>query len=344
DLLGLRIGSIFVILVASLLGGLLPIIFKPSRPGRATALLYDFFKYFGSGVIIATAFIHLLTPGIEALGSECLTGTWTEYPWAPALAMISLFVVFLVELIAFRVGTSRLERLHAAYDSHGHGAVGGAAHGPEPSTPRAPPANELAIQTNLGSDGTIGEAHGETKAKHFDAEHGHSHPHTVSNSAMAQLLGVGILEFGVVFHSILVGLTLAVDGEFKILFVVLTIHQAFEGLGLGARLSALVLPQGYRWVPYAGAILFACTTPVGIAVGLGARKSYEPESPTALMVSGVFDSLSAGVLLYTGVAELLAHEFLFNPHLARMSNKRLTFACVSMLLGAALMSLLGRWA
>jgi hypothetical protein len=38
-----------------------------------------FAKFFGSGVIIATAFIHLLAPAWGELTSPCLTGTWTEY-------------------------------------------------------------------------------------------------------------------------------------------------------------------------------------------------------------------------------------------------------------------------
>ena len=40
---------------------------------------FSFAKYFGSGVIIATAFIHLLDPALDALGSECLTGAWQDY-------------------------------------------------------------------------------------------------------------------------------------------------------------------------------------------------------------------------------------------------------------------------
>ena len=258
--------------------------------------------------------------------------------------MFSLFAIFLVELIAFRVGTARLEKARAAaYDSHGHGVGGaGAAHGPEPSTPREPPAGTLTLPA-VSSRSVATSA--------TEKHHGHGHEvesgdqlHTMSDSTFTQLIGVAILEFGVMFHSVLIGLTLAVDQEFKLLFAVVTVHQLFEGLGLGARLSALVLPRGYHWVPIVGAILFGVTTPIGIAAGLGARSTYAPESSTALIVSGIFDALSAGILLYTGVAELLAHEFLFNPHLARMSNRRLTFACVSMLFGAGLMALLGRWA
>lgn len=44
--------------------------------------IYDicsFAKYFGSGVIIATAFIHLLSPALDELGSPCLSAEWQVY-------------------------------------------------------------------------------------------------------------------------------------------------------------------------------------------------------------------------------------------------------------------------
>jgi solute carrier family 39 (zinc transporter), member 1/2/3 len=47
-------------------------------------------KYFGSGVIIATAFIHLLAPANEALGSSCFpedSGV-QAYPWAEGIALM----------------------------------------------------------------------------------------------------------------------------------------------------------------------------------------------------------------------------------------------------------------
>ena len=79
----------------------------------------------------------------------------------------------------------------------------------------------------------------------------------------------------------------------------------FEGLGLGTRLAALELPAAYSsWVPFAGAILYGCTTPIGIAAGLGIRTSYNPGSTTSSIVGGIFDSLSAGILLYTALVEV----------------------------------------
>jgi len=57
----------------------------------------------------------------------------------------------------------------------------------------------------------------------------------------------------------------------------------------------------------------------------------------------VLDSTSAGILIYTGLVELLARDFLFNPELTR-DSRRLIFMVVCVFLGAALMALLGKWA
>lgn len=78
----------------------------------------------------------------------------------------------------------------------------------------------------------------------------------------------------------------------------------FEGLGLGSRLAFLKLPRKYNYVPYAGALLYTIMTPLGIAIGLGVRTTYNPDSTTASIVSGTLDAISAGILLYTGLVEV----------------------------------------
>lgn len=78
----------------------------------------------------------------------------------------------------------------------------------------------------------------------------------------------------------------------------------FEGLGLGSRLAYLRLPESYNYVAIVAAILYGLTTPIGIAAGLGVRTTYNPESTTASIVSGVMDALSSGVLIYTGLVEV----------------------------------------
>lgn len=72
-------------------------------------------------------------------------------------------------------------------------------------------------------------------------------------------------------------------------------------------------------------------------------RTYNSGSYTAHVVSGVLDSMSAGILIYTGLVELLARDFLFNPTRTK-DNKRLAFMLGCVFVGAGLMALLGKWA
>lgn len=91
--INLRIGGIFIILVTSLLTTLLPIITHRIPKYHMPAPAFDFAKYFGSGVIIATAFLHLLAPSVEELSSPCLNKAFGVYTFAFAFAMISMLCV-----------------------------------------------------------------------------------------------------------------------------------------------------------------------------------------------------------------------------------------------------------
>ncbi|KAJ7694650.1 ZIP-like iron-zinc transporter [Mycena rosella] len=325
--LGLRVASVFIVLVCATSGTLFPVLARRSKWLHVPKGVFDFAKYFGSGVIIATAFIHLLSPGLDELSSPCLSPGWSEYPYALALCLLSIFSIFILELIAFRWGTSKLEKLGLRHDPHGHYTGSHAAHGPEGS--QTPPKEHST---------------GDVEAQREEHHHHHGELTHLDDSASAQIVGIAILEFGVILHSVLIGLTLAVDEGFKILFVVIVFHQTFEGLGLGSRLAFIKLPPRFNYVPVLAAIIYGLSTPVGIAVGLAVRSSYNPGSATASIVSGVLDSLSAGILIYTGLVELLAHEFLFNKEMMNSSNGKLAYALGTMLLGCGVMALLGKWA
>ena len=93
-------------------------------------------------------------------------------------------------------------------------------------------------------------------------------------------------------------------------------------------------PAAKKWTPYYMAAGYAVTTPVSIAVGLGVRGSYAPGSETGLVVNGVFDAVSAGVLIYTGLVELMAHEFMFSEVMRRAEGRVVCGAFGMMCLGA----------
>ncbi|KAI9739667.1 MAG: hypothetical protein M1834_006385 [Cirrosporium novae-zelandiae] len=293
-------------------------------------------KYFGSGVIIATAFIHLLAPANEALTDDCLTGPITEYSWVEGIVLMTVMIQFFVELMVMR---------YASFGSDGHD------HEPTDNSNTTD-----AFDTEPNKSLPLREPIAPTNHQPGEDHLGHSreHPddteigilgHPKAEDYAAQMTAIFILEFGIIFHSIFIGLTLAVSGkEFNTLYVVLVFHQTFEGLGLGSRLAASPWPKSKRWTPYILAMIYGLTTPIAIAIGLGLRNSYSNNAQKTLIVNGVFDSISAGILIYTGVVELLAHEFLFSPYMRRAKMRTVMSAYGLMCLGAGLMALLGKWA
>jgi len=85
--------------------------------------------------------------------------------------------------------------------------------------------------------------------------------------------------------------------------------------------------------------MFTLTTPVAIAIGLGVRSSLNMESIGINIVSGVFDSISAGILMYNGFSLLFSA---FNDYPGRLGMKLLAY--VTTCFGVGIMALLGKWA
>ncbi|KAK4979573.1 hypothetical protein LTR28_003838 [Elasticomyces elasticus] len=329
-------------------------------------------KYFGSGVIIGTSFIHLLSPANDALRNPCLTGPITDYDWVSAIVLMTIFILFFVELMTMRYATfghshdeddyeiaSPVPADHAHAHSHGGKAARGSATGPDPGTSQNNRTNRAAMAPRAPSCPTNqqmpGDDHLSHAREHTDNDdvsaswqeeatgHGHSHHHhhhhhahgIVPETYAAQMKALFILEFGVIFHSIFIGLALAVSGaEFDTLYVVLVFHQTFEGLALGSRFGSVPWPKSKRWTPYLMGLGYGFSTPIAIAVGLAVRGTYPPHSQTTLIVNGVFDSVSAGILIYTGLVELMAHEFMFSNYMQRAPIRAVLAAFGTMCAGA----------
>ena len=112
-------------------------------------------------------------------------------------------------------------------------------------------------------------------------------------------------------------------------------------MGLGARIATLSFPRkSIR--PYCMGMTFAAVTPIGMAIGLSTRTLYSPTSVAALITTGVFDSISSGLLIYASLVELLAHEFLMGE-MRFEGFEKAAFAGVCIVAGAVAMSLLGLW-
>lgn len=278
---------------------------------------------------------------------------------------MTIFVLFFVELMTMRYAKFGHSHSHDEHDDlEGQDALGIKPEpyhdGKSPETiNESDPALEMRpgrVSTSTANCPTTPYARGDDHLGHARSHVDNEvtadwHDHTkkedgiLAESYAAQMTALFILEFGVIFHSVFIGLTLAVSGdEFNTLYVVLVFHQSFEGLGLGTRLAAVPWPRSKRWTPYLLGAGYAISTPIAIAIGLGVRESFKPGSQTTLIANGVFDSISAGILIYTGLVELMAHEFMFSTYMQRASIKTVLTAFVTMCLGAGLMALLGKWA
>lgn len=58
-------------------------------------------RHFGTGVLIATAFVHLLPTAFLSLGNPCLSSFWTsDYPAMPgAIALGAIFLLTVIEMV-----------------------------------------------------------------------------------------------------------------------------------------------------------------------------------------------------------------------------------------------------
>lgn len=329
--MGLRISSIFVILVGSLMGAVLPVYLARGTKMKVNGSAFFVAKYFGSGVIIGTAFMHLLSPAFDALKSPCLPdGPINDYDWAAGICLMTVFVMFTIELLASR------------FDFFGHDHDHSDAKAIDPSleilkkdSPVSPaPRHDLEAGQNKesGNESINHESGFPTDVSYPPGgeDHlGHQRDHHENDSYSAfaaQMTALFILEFGVIFHSVFIGLTLAVAGEeFTVLYIVLVFHQTFEGLGLGSRLATAQWPRSKGWMPYALGVGYAISTPISIAIGLGVRSTLQPGSPKTLIINGV-------------------HEFMFNSYMRNAGLKVQLFALGCVALGCGLMAVLAKWA
>ncbi|KAI1497842.1 hypothetical protein F5X99DRAFT_353693 [Biscogniauxia marginata] len=312
----LRIGLLFVVLVTSLIGAVGPILLKPILPAKLHGV-FIVLKQFGTGVIIATAFVHLYTHAYLMFTNECLGEIGYEATTS-AILMAGLFVAFLVEHASHRLARRFL-----------------------------------------------------TRFQYSD-----------------EVVSVMILEAGIIFHSILVGLTLVVAGDsvFITLFVVIVFHQAFEGIALGTRIASMgstiaggdtaashvssettQAPKPTTESPTVSSSLssdkveedrkslsttkklimagaFAITTPIGMAIGVGVLHRFNGNDPSTIVAIGTLDAFSAGILVWVGVVEMWAGDWTSGGELANAGLLVTTMGGVGLVAGMALMSFLGNWA
>ncbi len=123
------------------------------------------------------------------------------------------------------------------------------------------------------------------------------------------------------------------------LLIALIFHQALEGLALG---STIAVAQFSNLKAFTMLFAYSITAPLGVAIGIGLSAAYDPESTSALAAQGVLNGVSAGMLLYIALIELIGEEMTREDLQRRPGLKAAAYA--ALLLGAGSMALLAIWA
>lgn len=312
----LRVGLLFVILVTSAIGVFTPILATSFTRMTQNSTLFVVLKQFGTGVVISTAFIHLFTHADLMLTNDCIGELQYEGVTA-AIFMAGLFLSFLVDYIGARFILWRQNKRSAA-DNEVRSAQASGESKIDSATP----------------DGNATLTHDDDRG---------SHVHMHGNAD--EKIGVMVLEAGILFHSLLIGLTLVVSGDsfFLTLFAVILFHQMFEGIALGACIAQLSPKKASISQKIIMAACFAIITPIGMAIGIGVLNKFNGNDPATLIAIGTLDALSAGILAWVGIVEMLARDWMHGP-LLNSSTVRTMIAMTALVAGMILMSVLGKWA
>ncbi|KJK84217.1 hypothetical protein H634G_00580 [Metarhizium anisopliae BRIP 53293] len=329
---GLRVGLLFVIMASSALGVFGPIFLHKVLPRRLSTI-FTLLKQFGTGIIISTAFVHLFTHASLMFGNKCIGELGYEGTTA-AILMAGIFLSFLVEYIGQRI-----------------------------------------VLAKTRSTALL------TREKQAEA------------LLSTEVVSILVMEAGILFHSLLIGLTLVVAGDsfFITLFIVILFHQVFEGLALGTRIATIGSSADVHLLPpavnHSGravendtdksvnspteetadasstferptlsmkkklglASLFAFVTPIGMAIGIGVLQKFNGNDRSTLLAIGTLDALSAGILVWTGVVEMWAADWMTGSHghkaeLADADMLTVGLGVFGLVAGMVLMSFLGKWA
>ncbi|KAJ5663765.1 Zinc/iron permease [Penicillium longicatenatum] len=396
----LHVMALFLILGLSTFACSFPVLARrfPGLPIPRRFLFVS--RHFGTGVLIATAFVHLLPTAFVSLTDPCLPRFWSHTYRAMAgfVAMISVFAVVVVEMFFAMKGAGHVhgndydtligdlgresmsDFEHDAADysrleaqrSQGNIRLdslrqSGQAEVDEPASASSERPHSASSQLDKQEDD-------DTDLDELDAYADDSLPHVRSRShslrhhhpqmsghfrqqsgselpmqnPQRQLLQCLLLEAGILFHSIFIGMALSVatGTSFVVLLIAISFHQTFEGFALGSRIASLIpdlfSPSSAK--PWLMCLAYGTTTPLGQAIGLVLHNLYDPASTTGLLMVGITNAISSGLLLFAGLVELLAEDFLSEPSYETLKGRRRVEACISVACGALLMAFVGAFA
>ncbi|CAN6550367.1 unnamed protein product [Malus baccata var. baccata] len=306
----LKIIALFAILVTSMIGVCLPMFSRKVSALQPGKNMFVLVKAFASGVILATGFMHVLPDSFDCLTSECLPEhPWRKFPFTTFVAMLSAVLTLMVDSFSMSHYRKYLVR--------------GAARGED----------EENAKNSSSQIEPFGHGHDIKTEEGLDDK---------DSQLLRYRVVAQVLELGIVVHSVVIGLSMGASDNpctIRPLIAALCFHQLFEGMGLGG----CILQAEYGMKMKATMVFFfSATTPFGIALGIALSHIYSDDSPTALIVVGLLNAASAGLLNYMALVDLLAADFMGTKLQANVKLQMLSY--IAVLFGAGGMSVMAIWA
>lgn len=272
--LPLHVAALFIILVTSTVACAFPIFATRFPRLRIPPSFLFFVSHFGTGVLIATAFVHLLPTAFTSLGDPCLSSFWTtDYPAMPgAIALGGIFIVTVAEMVfspaqhICRGGNSNTIK-QAASSGHEEGqsasgmddtknamrspdkssylsTLDGRAHLRDmgPLIGRSTSISRAMNRVGEGSEEIFRVASAPEMPTHREKHNGaiqediERHDHTFEltpeQKQKKETMQVYLLEMGILFHSVFIGMSLSVSigNEFVILLIAIVFHRVSNSL------------------------------------------------------------------------------------------------------------------
>lgn len=309
----LKLISIVIIFFTSIFGISLPVFLARlfhGKPAYDKAVLL--IKCFAAGVILSTSLVHVLPDAFNAL-ADCLVSSrhpWKDFPFSGLVTLIGVLMALLVDLTA----SSHVE---SSDDVSEYKPIG--------------------VELKC-CGGKVIERGGDLESE----ERRVAEEMVVK---MKQRLVSQVLEIGIIFHSVIIGVTMGMSQNkctIRPLVAALAFHQIFEGMGLGG----CIAQAGFSFGTTAYmCFMFSVTTPLGIVLGMlvFSVTGYDDHSVNALILEGLLGSLSSGILIYMALVDLIALDFFHNKLMSSdILLKKVSF--LALVLGSTFMSILALWA
>jgi len=351
--------GIVTIFILGFAGVLIPSVMARLFPkyGLTKKIYFSFFNGLAAGIILAVGWIHSIPDSESNLAVVLTADNLTDqYSWYTFIALMGCLIVFTFEEVLEVIG-----RRWGVAGFHGHGGTITTQEKCEDdcadeATCPAHPLNEMETGVNSNSSSDSDEERGDKDKKEqnekkvdsssssacdSDEESEESEDGVAAHLSIPSLTKMMCCFIGLSLHNVFVGLALGIADNDLGLFIALLFHQFFEGMGMGARIAMVNLKS--LMVVLLLDLCFASVVSIAIGVGVGIKASVEKDPNTYAIIDGTFQGLSGGILVYVALVHMIRTYQELNVDNASLDYHRLSSYC-GLLLGAAIMAVIGIWA